>query len=384
MDNFTLEIERNSNESLKNIAIFFGGRSLEHEHNIETCGEIVSSIKSFGYSIKPIKVNYDGSWVCPEGFLDEQFLNTKDSIKTKDIENWFVENKVESQDPLKAVSKLATDNIQVAYFSIHGEYSEDGAIQGLLDNFNIKYVGSGVSASSIGMNKSLFYDLLSSKGFKVAPYTSVSKSNFDFLTEDISQFVSTSIGFPVIVKPNDRGLSLGLGKATNPLELIEKLEDCFDHSNNVLIQKAVEIKKEVTCGVLEFQNGNLMALPIIDLLNENQILDIESKMGNKNLEVKIPADLNQDYTKKIQTYAKLIHKITGAYSFSRTDFIIAADGQIYPLEINTLPGMSSHSVFPKAAEQIGLDYGCLIKLLLESGFQRQSLANPKSLNYELK
>lgn len=376
------EFQNYSSKELRNIAIFFGGRSLEHEHNIETCGEIVSAIKHLGYKIKPIKVNYDGSWICPEGFLDEQFLNTKDTIKTTDIENWFTENKVESQDPLIAVSKLATDNIQVAYFSIHGEYAEDGAIQGLLDNFNIKYVGSGVCASSIGMNKSLFYDLLSSKGFKVAPYTSVTRSNFDFLREAIAQFVSSSISFPVIVKPNDRGLSLGLGKATNPLELIEKLEDCFQYSNNVLIQKAIEIKKEVTCGVLEYKNANLMALPVIDLLNENQILDIESKMGSKNLEVKIPAGLNQDYTKKIQTYAKLIHKITGAYSFSRTDFIISTDGQIYPLEINTLPGMSSHSVFPKAAQLIGLDYGSLIKLLLESGFCRESLANPKSLNYE--
>jgi D-alanine--D-alanine ligase len=354
---------------LKSILIIYGGRSQEHDFNITTCGEIVESLKNFDLQIQVLKINKDETWLCCNQFLDQEIYQN-DIVTTEIIDNWLL-NKTNPEKPLEAIKKIR--QVDVVYLAIYGEFGEDGCMQGLLENLDLPYIGGNVIASSLGMNKQYFYKILSQYGFKIAKHQVYSKNEYNQNKFWILDKIATSLTFPVILKPVDRGLSIGIVKANSAIEVVNNLSNLFKFSNQIMVQEFVE-GREFTCGVLD-TDGEVRPLAISEVFSNSSknYLDFEVKTTTVNIET--PAkNLAQKQIQKIQETAVLVHQIIGCKGFSRTDMFLTNDSQIYILEINTLPGMSFHSALPVQAKALGISYADLIlKLLLEAKNRERNL-----------
>lgn len=227
--------------------------------------------------------------------------------------------------------------IEIALIALHGKGGEDGVIQGYLETLGIKYTGSGVLASAIGMNKKIFRMVAEKNHFLMAKETKKA---------------------PCVVKPSNGGSSVGVSIVKNDGELKNAINKAKKYDNEVIVEEYLK-GTEVSCGIL----GNEI-LPVIEIVPKNHFFNYEAKYTKGMSEEICPARLSNIITKKIQTETKRIFKIIGGRGYVRVDFIVKND-KIYVLEINTLPGLTSNSLLPKEARAIGISYSQLLDKIIE-------------------
>ncbi len=271
---------------------------------------------------------------------------------------------VKRYDPSKDLLVLIkeSNDIDIVLLFLHGKRGEDGSIQGLLDLLGLPYVGSGVLASALAMNKAISKELFRSAGLKV-PREMLFSRNQDIDQEEILSVLGT----PAVVKPVAEGSSIGVRVCRTAEEIAEAIKDSFDISSEVMVEEYVE-GREVSCAVLG--NRSPEALPVIEIIprKEHQFFNYTAKYVPGASEEVCPARLPSHVFKKVQDYAIKAHCLLCCRNFSRSDMIVA-DNEVYILETNTIPGMTENSLFPLAARTAGLSFSQLMDRLIELAFE---------------
>jgi len=361
------------------IIVLCGGESPEYEVSLasgKTC------IKNFDekYLILPVVILKNGLWL-----FGEKYFNFKEK---KHIEKWFesieslTKQKSDSQIINKAlpiydaIHRIQTDSPALIFIVLHGNRGEDGTIQGLFEFLRIPYTGSGVLASSLGMDKHRFQKLLDYHKIKIPPHVIV----FEYESE-IESFIKEAeekIGYPFFVKPSRCGSSVGMAIAKNRVELARAIEDARKFDREVLIEEYIK-GIEVTCGVLNLvgKNGEdeiVVFQPTEIIPKEAEFFDYTSKYTPGKSDEITPARLPKDKINEIQKLAERVHRLAGASGFSRVD-IILRDDIPFVLEINTIPGMTSLSLLPQGAKASGYDFSSLLDEIVKYTlkFRRENL-----------
>ena len=267
-------------------------------------------------------------------------------------------------EDVQEISQIILDaNIDIAFIALHGKLGEDGTIQEILEQLAIPYTGSGVQASKLAINKILTQGLLRAEGVSVPPFVHIRKDDvidFDYLKRVIG-------GFSVVVKPANEGSSFGIGFAHNEREILMALAFAWQYGEQVIIEKAIN-GREITVGILEDK-----PLPIVEIVSHREFFDFTAKYQEGMTEYSVPGNLPEEVCDITQDMALNAHSILGCSGFSRVDFKLDEKLKPYVLEVNTIPGFTSTSLLPKAANYKGINFDqlCLTILGLANGKKKK-------------
>ncbi len=350
---------------MKNLLVIFGGCSSEYEVSLRSSASVLRNINREKYNVLTLGITKDGRWLYYDGCID-------------DIENnsWFTgENTcpaVISPDRNDKALLVMRNNsvekitIDVAFPVLHGKNGEDGTIQGLFDLAGISYVGCGLLASAMCMDKAVTNTLADAAGIPGAKWSAFTKSEYESGNIDLDPIIE-KLGFPIFVKPANAGSSVGISKAHNIDELKVALDVAFRNDYKAVLEETL-VGREIECAVMG--NNDPVASCIGEILPTAEFYDYEAKYIDNSTGLAIPADLPEDVSEKVRKAAIHAYKTMGCEGCSRVDFFLADDGTCYLNEINTLPGFTSISMFPKLFGQVGIEYSDLIDKLIEYAEER--------------
>ncbi len=356
----------------KKVAVVFGGRSGEHVVSLRSAASIMEAIDTDRYDIIPVGITREGSWLTgPDTWFSlwEQ-RPPREAART-----------VLLTDPTKPGLLVQSDQsptewqylpIDLAFPVLHGTYGEDGTIQGLFDMAGIPYVGSGVLASSTGMDKVFMKALFIQCGLPVASYLYFTRLQWNDQSGYWLEQVRTKLGFPCFVKPANLGSSVGISKAFAEEELTKAVEEALLYDEKVVVEKYVE-GREIECAVLG--DREIEASRPGEIIPCNDFYDYRAKYIDDRSSLVIPVELGERLEMSVKDYSIKAFRAVEASGLARVDFFVStSNGSIIINEINTMPGFTSISMFPKLWEASGVGYRELVNKLIniaESRFQRR-------------
>lgn len=363
-----------------NIALIYGGRSGEHEISLISAASIARGIDKKN-TVTLIGITKDGTWFLQNESEYNRICKDKDaSLKIEESD----ENKIYVVPGGKNKAfrtKNGSLNIDVVFPALHGTYGEDGTIQGLLDMADIPYIGCSTMASALTMDKEKTKQILKSSEIPVVPYICIKRCDLNNSQryDEIFQRCIDELGFPLFIKPCCAGSSNGANKAENEKEFSFYLMEAFTWDDKVLVEKSINAR-EIECSVTgnsTTANPNCEAETVRayipgEILPTHTFYDFDAKYNDPDgAKLLIPADISTDLIETVRSTAVRAYKALDCSGLSRIDFFIDRDtGELYLNEINTLPGFTSISMFPKMCEKAGLKFAELIKLLIEEAFLR--------------
>jgi D-alanine-D-alanine ligase len=342
--------------SKKRVAIVFGGQSSEHEISCVSAGGVLGAIDRERFDPILIGITRSGKWVL----VDQA---TTLAIKEGKLPEVDASLPAIDADIHGFNSNGKALNIDVLFPLLHGPYGEDGTMQGLCEMAGIRYVGSGVLASAVAMDKSFAKPIFAAHGLKVAPGIVLKQGEWS-----ASQI--ENLKYPVFVKPARSGSSRGTTKVKSFAELQAAIDHGFEFDTKVMIEEAI-VGREIECGVLE-SAGNAQASPIgeIKILGKHEFYDFEAKYLDNATTVAFPDDLPAGAEKAIQEAAIKAFKALDCEGLARVDFFYTDGGEIVINELNSMPGFTPTSMFPKLWERGGLSYSEVITKLIDAGLTR--------------
>lgn len=336
------------------LGVIFGGMSTEHEVSCKSGAAIIKNLNKEKYDIYPIYIDKNGKWF--------------EVINVESEEKKSVNNVMEF---LK--------NFDVIFPVLHGLYGEDGTIQGLFELLKIPYVGCKVLASSVGMDKVYSKIIFDKAGLNQAKYVYIKKfeDNYIYVDEsfneqilsiqDISNLVIDKLSFPMFVKPSNSGSSVGISKANDKQELVEAIEEASKFDKKILIEQGI-VGREVECAVLG--NENVISSCIGEVKSAEEFYSYDAKYNNQESRTVIPAQISEDISNEVRKLAVKAFKAIDGKGISRVDFFVENDtNKIFINEINTLPGFTNVSMYPKLFECSGIKYSDLLDKLIEMSMQ---------------
>ncbi len=351
---------------LKNLLLIFGGNSSEYSVSLRSSASVLRNINREKYNVITLGITRDGSWYLYEGTID-------------DIENgsWCKGDKITpaviSPDKNNGGLLVLKDGkyekikIDVIFPVLHGKNGEDGTIQGFFDLAGIPYVGCGLLASSMCMDKAVTNTLADAAGIDGAKWAAFTKTEYYGGNIDLKPIIE-KLQFPIFVKPANAGSSVGISKAHNEEELKKALDVAFENDYKAVLEETL-VGREIECAVMG--NGKPVASCIGEILPTAEFYDFDAKYIDNSTGLAIPADLPEETSEKVRAAAINAYKTMGCEGLSRVDFFLSDDGTCYLNEINTLPGFTSISMFPKLFGQVGIPYTELIDTLIDYAEKRQ-------------
>lgn len=342
-----------------------GGRSQEHTISIETGVSVICALNQTKYRILPVRIERDGGWTI---FPIYQEVIPR-AVYKKLLDNNHLESTTKTLG--EALSAIKVFNADFLFIALHGQFGEDGSIQGLAEQLDLPYNGSGILASALGVDKLKSAKVFESIGLKVPKQIELLKSNASKKEiKELHDRIERWFGYPCIIKPRFGGSSLGTSIANNKDDLKKALSNTQEFTNDILIQEFIK-GREFTVGVLDVENHPI-ALPVTEIVSPFDFFDFQSKYNDGAVEL-TPAKIPPTQVQKLQDIALKAHEIIGCSGYSRTD-IIAKDDDIedsyYILEINTLPGLTPKSVYPVQANTQGIEFSDLLDKLIDFGSKR--------------
>lgn len=314
------------------VAVIRGGPSEEYDISMQTGSAVISALRDLGYTYKDIVVTRSGDW----------------------LDSGIVRN-----------PEVSLEAVDVVFVALHGKYGEDGQVQKILQRKNIPFTGSGSLASGIAFNKDLTKRTLKPHGVLMPEHTKVSREILRSVKSKVDELIE-DIGAELILKPVTSGSSHGTRFATNSESLSLALQELLGRYDEVLVEEYIR-GKEATVGVLaDFRNQSMYALPVVEIIppSGEPVFSYINKYNGKSKEI-CPGRFSYKEKAKLTEVATLAHTAINCNHYSRSDFIVR-DGEVYFLEINTLPGLTSESLLPKAAAEIGLSFKQLVEHLVET------------------
>ena len=337
------------------VAIICGGKSSEHEISCISANGILNAIDRSTFEPVLIGITKSGKWLLlPE---DTSFIIQNGALPT--VPESGLEVSITSQGLFSGGKNLAID---IAFPILHGPYGEDGTIQGLFEMIGLRYVGSGVLASAVSMDKSYAKPIFAAAGLKVAPGTVVTSTSFD---------LPSNLKYPLFVKPARSGSSRGTTKVKQASELKAAVESALAFDTKVIIEQAVA-GKEIECAVLQSE-GKTIVSPVgqIVVSSKYEFYDFQAKYLDDSMQLVFP-ELPAGVEDKIQAAALIAFNAAGCEGLARVDFFYSDSGEVVINEINTMPGFTPLSVYPKLIEKSGINYQQLITKLIKTAQTRSA------------
>jgi D-alanine-D-alanine ligase len=345
-------------ESRIRVAVLFGGRSGEHDVSCGSAASILAALDRRRYDVVPVRIGRDGVWTSAAAMPD---LSTAEEVL-----RWLRDGFPEVGDATPAGSMLTTMRLLtgcgVVFPALHGPFGEDGTVQAMLAGFGIPYVGNGVAASALCMDKEYTKKMAVAAGLSVAAGLVLRGGQWDLTAADRDR-----LGLPVFVKPAREGSSIGVSKVEDWAELPGALERARKSDDKVLVEAAVP-GREIDIGVLERPGGELVVSPPMEILpsGEHAFFDYDAKYDDAATVFDVPATLDPVTTDAIGRDALRLFRELGCAGLLRVDFFLRPDGSRILNEANTFPGFTSVSQYPRMWQAAGLAYGDLLDTLIDT------------------
>ncbi|WP_125038834.1 D-alanine--D-alanine ligase family protein [Nocardioides sp. LS1] len=361
------------------VAVVFGGRSSEHGISCVTAGSVLRAIDRTAYEVVPIGIATDGRWVLESGDPERLRIESADRLPAVDGNRASIVLAQDStstdlvvHEPSQPPQTLG--EVDVVFPVLHGPWGEDGTIQGMLEMAGVRYVGAGVLASAVSMDKAYMKVVLQAAGLPVMPSVTITRRQWDQDAQGCRE-QAAGIGYPLFVKPARGGSSIGISKAHDPSELDEAVETALREDPKVLLEVAAEGAREVECGVLQSLDGTPETSMPAELRvgGDHEFYDFAAKyLPGEHTEIDIPADLTDEVAAELRRLAALAFEAVGCEGLARVDFFAFPDGSLVVNEINTMPGFTPTSMYPQMWAASGLDYPALVDRLIQLALQRDT------------
>ncbi|MCK4259005.1 MAG: D-alanine--D-alanine ligase [Halanaerobiales bacterium] len=353
----------------QNLVLLFGGRSSEHEVSIMSGNSIFQAIDKDKYEVYPVAITKDGRWLSPK--ISTQVLKDGKIIDASAAESEQIALVFEpGQSNLVGIKGDLSVKIKIdlVFPILHGPFGEDGTLQGLLEMAGLPYVGAGVTASAVGMDKAIMKDLFAVKGLPQAKYSVVTRHALETDLEKVIDKLEETFEYPCFVKPANLGSSVGISKVHNREEMPEALKKAAEHDRKMIVEEFVDAR-ELEVSVLG--NDIYEASIAGEIIPSKEFYDYEAKYLSDDSRLLIPAPLNEEKMGEIRKLAIQAYQAIDCQGFARVDFFMEQHSEkIMVNEINTLPGFTRISMYPKLWEASGFSYPKLVDRLIELALER--------------
>lgn len=359
------------------IGVLFGGRSSEHEVSLMSARSVLEALDRDKYEVVQIGVTKEGRWLVAPDAVDrlieraEQGALVGEVAGTAPVALLADPNRAGElvrEEPGEALPGPLAEPLDVVFPLIHGRTGEDGALQGLLDLARVAYVGAGVTGSAVGMDKAIAKAVWRAEGLPVAPYLVITALEWGEEPTRWKGEVASRLGFPVFVKPANSGSSIGVTKVSAIEGLEGALAEALTYDAKVLVEAAV-VGRELEVAVLG--NGRPEASVVGEVVPGHEFYDYEDKYFDDAVRLEIPADLPDEVAAETRDLAVRAFRAVDAAGMSRVDFFLAGDGTIYLNEINTIPGFTKMSMYPRLWDATGVPFPELCDRLIDLAIERR-------------
>ncbi|MGZ4450935.1 MAG: D-alanine--D-alanine ligase family protein [Nocardioides sp.] len=361
------------------VAVVFGGRSSEHAISCVTAGSVLAAIDRTAYDVVPVGIATDGRWVLESGDPERLRIEGPDRLPSVDGSRASVVLAQEESstglvvhEPSQPPQTLG--EVDVVFPLLHGPWGEDGTLQGMLEMSGVRYVGAGVLASAVSMDKAYMKVVLAAAGLPVMPSVTVTAREWERDPAGCRER-ATGVGYPLFVKPARGGSSIGISKVHDADGLDAAVELALREDPKVLLEVAANGAREVECGVLQALDGTPeTSLPAeLRVSADHEFYDFEAKyLPGQHTEVDIPADIPDEVATRLRALAAQAFEAVGCEGLARVDFFVFPDGSLVVNEINTMPGFTPTSMYPQMWAASGLDYPALVDRLIRLALQRDT------------
>jgi len=357
------------------VGVIFGGRSGEHEVSVRSARSVIEAIDKSKFEVVPIAITKEGNWLAPAAAAELLPADTQRRLSAQTLGTSRDDVAIVGDPSRNGLRTLGDDDkgqrLDVVFPVLHGTYGEDGTLQGLLEMASIPFVGCGTLASSCGMDKVTMKALFKEAGLPICRHTWLLRSEWEDDQQRVLRRIKREIGFPCFVKPANLGSSVGVSKATDKTSLAKAIDLAARYDRKIMAEELVE-GREIECGVIGNDEPRA-SLPGEYVIHDEsaRFLDYTEKYsGTGNNEFIVPARITKSQIKKIQKMAAIAYKAIDAAGLSRVDFFLKPDGELLVNEINTLPGLTDVSGFPKMWEATGVPFPRVIDQLIEFAIER--------------
>jgi len=341
------------------LAILYGGRSAEHQISVVSARSVMEALDPDRFEVVPIAITRQGRWLLPERTPLE--LTARDGA-LPEVDAAGAELAVRPQEGVRGVD--------VVFPILHGPFGEDGTVQGLFELADLPYVGSGVLASALAMDKAMAKVVLAQAGLPQAPYLVVAGRNWRANPEGVAAEVAERLAYPVFTKPARLGSSIGISKVKTPDGLAAGLADAFAHDSKAVVEQGI-VARELECGVLG--NDAPEASVVGEVIPGHEFYDFEAKYLDESLKLEIPAQVPEAVTAQVRELSRRAFLALGCEGFARVDFFYEeATGRVLVNEVNTIPGFTPKSMFPLLWAASGLAYPDLVARLVDLATERHA------------
>ncbi len=360
------------------LGIIYGGKTSEHEVSLSTALSIMKAVDLDKYEVQPIYVQMDGTWVKGETITKElpgnvhslrlgvQHSASPSQSKAEEKTALLEKNQPRSGKPANVMS--INQEVDVIFPVIHGPNGEDGTVQGMLELAGIPYVGTGVMASAVGMDKWMMKNVFAQAGLEQVQYVGFLRSQIERNVEQVMDQIEEKLGYPCFVKPANMGSSVGISKAKDRDELKEALAIAGKFDRRIIVEEFIKAR-EVEIGVLG--NEEIITSAIGEVIAAKEFYDYEAKYKGGGTELQIPAMLPDGVKERIEEMAKLAFQAIDGSGLSRVDFFYdETNDRVVINEVNTMPGFTPFSMYPMLFAEAGIPYEELIDRLVQLGLER--------------
>lgn len=369
------------------VAVLYGGRSAEHEVSIRSAQNVIQQLDASRFDVIPIGIDKQGRWFLGNDVFAKSLEHNQVCRLHDDSHAWFAPEWIGNPSPNN--QQLTTyqpnrSHFDVVFPAVHGTLCEDGTLQGLLEVANLPYVGCGVLSSSVGMDKDVSKRLAANTSANVVPYLVVKIQHWQKNPAHVSQEVAEKLAYPVFVKPANTGSSIGISKVKSADQLADAINEAFRFDTKILIEKALNVL-ELEVAVLESLEAD--ADPIVSVVGEiqpnHEFYSYEAKyLDDHGADLLIPAQVSEQIKQQAQKAAKELFIALECEGMARVDLFFDKDSQqIYFNEINTLPGFTQISMYPKLMAASGISYSALLTHLIQLAMNRHQMKSTLTRSY---
>ncbi|MGD0764935.1 MAG: D-alanine--D-alanine ligase family protein [Dehalococcoidia bacterium] len=342
------------------LGVIFGGRSGEHEVSVVSAQHVMAAVDRDRFEVVPIGVTRTGAWLTPEETQAQMDVPAAAFKKTLTLPQ--AEGLLARQQALGVLTR-----IDVAFPLIHGPTGEDGTLQGLLELAQVPYVGAGVAASAVGLDKALMKALLHDAGLPVIEWLVVTQSCWAADPAAVTKEIEEALRYPCFVKPANGGSSVGITKAGERAQLAGGMAEAFRYDRKVILEKGV-VCREIECAVLG--NDDPEASPLGEIVHKGDFYDYAAKYLDPSTTLVIPAQVPEETASRIRRLAVAAFHAIDCAGMARVDFFLTPEGEVFADELNTVPGFTPGSMYPRLCQAAGVSYSELISRLVDLGLER--------------
>ena len=346
------------------VGVLFGGRSGEHEVSLASARNVMEALSQAGHTVIPLGIDRSGRWLVqgdPWARLtdaSQQPVNGQPLARSGDPAALL---------PL-AEAQAALPPLDIVFPVLHGPFGEDGTVQGLLEMADLPYVGSGVLASALGMDKGASKLVFQAVGLPQARYRAFLRRRWRQEQATVLESLEEALAYPMFVKPANLGSSVGISKARDRAELVQAIELACEYDRKIVVEEAVPGAREIEVSVLG--NDEPQASVPGEIVPGNEFYDYAAKYLDDNSQLLIPAPIGPELTRQVQALAVRAFQALDCAGLARVDFLLSEGGELFLNEVNTMPGFTRISMYPKLWEASGIGYPELVDRLLQLGFER--------------